>query len=90
MRSLTFHAVLHECTLELNALLFGASCVASVNYRTWCAGVGNVVMGGVGVVTLKKDITSIKTLHLTLAVVVGLLSCSYTNQVSPARADLML
>jgi hypothetical protein len=39
------------------------------------------LMGGVGVVTSKKDIISIKTLHLTLAVVVGLLGASYTSQV---------
>lgn len=45
------------------------------------AGVGMLIMGGVGAVTIKKDITSIKTLHLTLAVVVGLLGSSYTSQV---------
>jgi hypothetical protein len=39
------------------------------------------LMGGVGVVTSKKDIVSIKTLHLTLAIIVGLLGASYTSQV---------
>ena len=40
-----------------------------------------LIMGGVGAVTTKKDITSMKTLHLTLAIVVGLLGSSYTSQV---------
>jgi hypothetical protein len=46
-----------------------------------------IIMGGAGVISVKRDATSLKTFHLTLAIVVGLLAASYSNQVQASQSS---